>query len=115
MDIETALQRADEWAEGQTFNARSEGWRPAVAVLAGEVRRLRECLSASQALFTACQRDDGQLIAELQKDRARLDWLADVNNTIGNVQLPFECIEANLGSMRSAIDAAMHLDSEGEL
>ena len=41
MDIETALERADEWAGGHKFHARAEGWRPAVAVLAGEVRRLR--------------------------------------------------------------------------
>lgn len=87
MNIETALQRADEWTDGQTFHERSEGWRPAVAVLAEEVRRLR-------------------------RDEARLDWLADLDNTIGNVQLPFKCVEANVSSMRGAIDAAMALDKE---
>ena len=45
--------------------------------------------------------------AELRKDRARLDWLADVNNTIGNVQLPRDIVERNLYSMRDAIDDAM--------
>lgn len=55
-------------------------------------------------------------IAELQqendtllKDKARLDWLADVNNNIGNVQLPRDISERNLGSLRDAIDEAMKL------
>lgn len=47
---------------------------------------------------------------ELLKDKARLDWLADVNNKIGNVQLPRECTLDNLHDMRAAIDAAMELE-----
>ena len=46
---------------------------------------------------------------ELLKDKARLDWLADVNNNIGNVQLPRRIVERNLGSLRDAIDEAMKL------
>lgn len=42
-----------------------------------------------------------------EKDAARLDWLADPANTIGNVQLPTECVEQNIHSLRAAIDAAM--------
>lgn len=49
-------------------------------------------------------------IKDAQKDKARLDWLADVNNKIGNVQLPRECILDNLHDMRSAIDAAMEIE-----
>ena len=49
-------------------------------------------------------------LQELRKDKARLDWLADVNNLIGNVQLPHECVKANLDNMRAAIDAAMELE-----
>lgn len=45
------------------------------------------------------------------KDKARLDWLADVNNTIGNVQLPRDIVERNLYSMRDAIDEAMLIES----
>ena len=45
--------------------------------------------------------------AELRKDKERLDWLADVNNDIGNVQLPRDIVERNLHSMRDAIDDAM--------
>jgi hypothetical protein len=44
--------------------------------------------------------------AELVRDRERLDWLADPDNTIGNVQLPLKCVTANVHSLRDAIDAA---------
>lgn len=43
----------------------------------------------------------------LRADAARLDWLADPSNGIGNVQLPTRCVTANLGSLRDAIDMAM--------
>lgn len=46
---------------------------------------------------------------DLLKDKARLDWLADVNNNIGNVQLPRDIVERNLGSLRDGIDEAMKL------
>ena len=46
-------------------------------------------------------------------DKARLDWLSNPNNLIGNVTLPKECVENNLGSLRDAIDAAMELYDEG--
>lgn len=49
--------------------------------------------------------------AELRKDRARLDWLADVNNTIGGVVLQRDIVERNLHSMRDAIDEAMVVDN----
>ncbi len=42
-------------------------------------------------------------------DTVRLDWLADRDNHIGNVQLPAECVACNLHSMRDAIDMAMEL------
>jgi len=44
---------------------------------------------------------------KLLKDKSRLDWLADANNTIGNVQLPRDIVERNLHSLRDAIDEAM--------
>lgn len=46
-------------------------------------------------------------LEELLKDKQRLDWLADPSNCIGNMQLPTECVLANLDNMRSAIDMAM--------
>ena len=48
---------------------------------------------------------------ELLKDKARLDWLADVNNSIGNVRLPPDIVERNLGSLRDCIDEAMRIES----
>ena len=48
---------------------------------------------------------------ELKKDKARLDWLADVNNQIGTVMLPTAVVENNVGSLRDAIDTAMELDA----
>ena len=47
------------------------------------------------------------IMAPLQKDKTRLDWLADPSNHLGNVQLPRAAVEANLDSLRHAIDAAM--------
>lgn len=51
-------------------------------------------------------------IESLSKDAARIDWLADPKNEIGNVQLPKACVHRNLGSLRDAIDMAMAVDSE---
>ncbi len=48
-------------------------------------------------------------LQELLKDKARLDWLADVKNLVGNVMLPTDIVKRNLGSLRDAIDAAMKL------
>lgn len=46
-------------------------------------------------------------LEELEKDKIRLDWLGDVNNHVGNVVLPKECVLRNVHSMRAAIDEAM--------
>ena len=48
---------------------------------------------------------------ELLKDKARLDWLASVDNKIGGVTLPRDIVERNLHSMRDAIDEAMLIES----
>jgi hypothetical protein len=44
--------------------------------------------------------------AALRADADRIDWLAGVNNTVGSVVLPREIVEANVSSLRQAIDAA---------
>lgn len=49
--------------------------------------------------------------AELQKDKARIDWLSDVNQNIGDLILPRDIIVRNLHSMRAAIDEAMVVDN----
>ena len=46
-------------------------------------------------------------IEELERDKQRLDWLADKNNTAARILLPRECVERNLSSLRDAIDDAM--------
>lgn len=52
-----------------------------------------------------------KIIEQLQKDKERLDWLADVNNTIANVMLPTKIVQENLaGGLRGMIDAAMELE-----
>lgn len=48
---------------------------------------------------------------ELLKDKARLDWLADVDNKLGGVTLPRDIVERNLHGMRAAIDEAMLIES----
>lgn len=48
---------------------------------------------------------------ELLKDKARLDWLADVDNKLGGVTLPRDIVERNLHSLRAAIDEAMSIES----
>lgn len=45
-------------------------------------------------------------------DTVRLDWLADRDQHIGNVQLPAECVVCNPHSLRDAIDMAMRMDKE---
>lgn len=44
--------------------------------------------------------------AALRADADRIDWLADVSNTVGSVVLPRDIVEANISSLRQAIDAA---------
>lgn len=61
---------------------------------------------------TPLVRDLEQEVKRLHADKARLDWLADPHNHIGNVQLPEQCVIANPHSMRAAIDAAMAMDDE---
>ena len=74
-----------------------------------------ECLRCLRR--TAAQRELAELrekylalgvrVKRAEQDSKRIDWLADKNNAIGNVQLPTECVERNLYSLRAAIDDAM--------
>lgn len=69
-----------------------------------EIAETTYAMEASVSRYTLAA-----LLAELKElvsDRERLDWLADPDNTIGNVQLPLKCVTANVHSLRDAIDAA---------
>lgn len=59
--------------------------------------------------MSCCKSHTEAELQELLKDKARLDWLADATNTIGNVLLPRDIVERNLGSLRDGIDEAMNL------
>lgn len=81
------------------------------------VLALLDELDAANTSRRAAQARVAELTEQVQKlgrklhrhklDTARLDWLADRENDIGNVQLPTECVRAHPESMRAAIDAAM--------
>lgn len=48
-------------------------------------------------------------LAKAQKDVERIDFLADKDQWIANVQMPREIVERNLNDLRNAIDEAMDL------
>jgi hypothetical protein len=50
----------------------------------------------------------------LRGDKELLDWLADPENEVGNVQLPTKCVMENMGSLRDAIRQAMQSNTAGK-
>jgi len=70
--------------------------------------KLSDCATTLEEARGVIDRQEA-LIEQLRKDKARLDWLADPQNTIGNVTLPRQHILDHPDSMRAAIDAAMKL------
>lgn len=94
-------------------------------LLADAVRAIYPDDASTRYVITQLERDHLDMIsmpAALQaitaalregcQDKARLDWLADRNNQIGNVQLPTMCVMNNMQDMRAAIDEAMQIDPE---
>lgn len=65
---------------------------------------------ANEEIFRLSKAVDTELIPH--PDTVRLDWLADRDNYIGNVQLPAECVACNPHSLRDAIDMAMQMQPE---
>jgi hypothetical protein len=94
MSNETVL--TDEQIEDAAWDNRMENSRAEISATAFKYARAIE-----QAVLKSPE------IQALRKDAERLDWLADPNNSIGNVQLPTECVTENLHSLRAAIDDAM--------
>jgi len=81
--------------------------------------QLAGTVGAPQRFLDALSRGDGDVDTllpisddeiESLRDAARLDWLADPNNQIGNVQIPTDCVLAHPESMRAAIDMAMRME-----
>ena len=48
-------------------------------------------------------------LEDAHHDTLRMDWLADKDNAIGNVQLPAHIVQNNVHSLRAAIDASMEI------
>lgn len=110
--------KADRLAESAHLGYRVQWQREAAA----ELRRI-PALEAERDILRAEVMEQARLLGmsgerelalraqidRLRKDADRLDWLADPENTIGNVQLPSECVLQNLHSLRDAIDAARKL------
>lgn len=48
---------------------------------------------------------------DLRKDKLRLDWLADLDNEYGGVELPVEIVRRNIHCLRAAIDEAMEMQA----
>ena len=77
------------------------------------IKELEEQIDAIKDLFDIEDRLGIELIRAVELawwDNRRINWLADKNNEIGNVQLPRECVEKHIDSMRGAIDAAMAMN-----
>ena len=64
MTVEDALNYADEWSRDTTFHEYSEGWRVVCAILAKEVRRLRE----TETQYQSPNKDRGEY-------RPLLEWM----------------------------------------
>ena len=64
---------------------------------------------AAQALILAGWRPPNPKLAQLEKDKERLDWLASTEQNTGQVLLPTDCVVKNVGSLRGAIDSAMRI------
>jgi len=85
----------------------------AVLALLDELDAANTSRRAAQARVAELTEQVQKLGRELHRhklDTARLDWLADRENAIGNVQLPTECVQAHPESLRAAIDAAMSME-----
>lgn len=68
----------------------------------GRGSQRKQLQDAYEAMYCG---DDKSVIT----DTDRIDWLADPNNTIGNVQLPRNVVIGNVASLRGAIDEAMEM------
>lgn len=98
-----------ETMRGFEIDHEPDGW-PAVrmrqiSALCDEVDRL----TRNRDMWQEQCKKQAEEIQHLRADARMLDWLADPENTIGNVELPMACVTANLHSLRGAIAMAMEI------
>jgi hypothetical protein len=79
--------------------------------------KIEDAIKAARSLVNgdkldASSVDHVAIIAALLPDAERVEWLADVCNIHGAVQLPKGCVERNFHSLRDAIDDAMRLPDD---
>ena len=91
------------WLQGQAAKAQAVPERFEIGRLQD---RITELLDERQELYAQLDRTEA--------DSKRINFLADKNQWIANVQLPREIVERNLSSLRNAIDRAMDLAAHGE-
>lgn len=102
--------RGDSYAGVHVWLGRDNALHHIPKILAEKERDPKSML---EGVASECIKNLEQLVLEspelqaLRKDKERLDWLAHVDNRIGNVQLPTVCVERNPHSLRDAIDDAM--------
>ena len=107
-DYENPYENSDT---ALAFNLFKKGWQAAKAQAVPEgfeIGRLQdrivELLDERQELYAQLDRTE--------EDSKRINFLADKNQWIANVQLPREIVERNLSSLRNAIDRAMDLAAQ---
>lgn len=120
MDVNEALQWADQWTEGHTFYEGMQGWRVVCATLAAEVRRQRENLTQ---LLTGleCRNIElavnentpdafklvGELIAHRAKQNTGYPPALDVcnmeymGNSVGHIYQKMEAYRYQLGQVKT--------------
>ena len=103
--VQNAMERAfEDWLESEQPSGDCESvdrqWDESFAH-----QELVDDLQPVMALTWEVRRLQAENAA-LRADSARIDWLADVNNTVGSVVLPRHIVEQNISSLRQAIDAA---------
>lgn len=86
MDVNEALQWADQWTEGQTFYEGMQGWRVVCAVLAAEVRRL-------QAVHPPSLDDETKKLQNLLSENARLSILNHLYEQISDGREEFSAMD----------------------
>lgn len=93
MNIEKEREAFEQWVSGFGLNVSTADGLYRSHVMAWMWNAWKAALQSSE-------------VQAWKRDAERMDWLADPKNSIGNVQLPIDCVKNNLHSLRGAIDEA---------